>query len=287
MSSVNLNGKRRRVETAASALSKPFKSPLRRPPQVSETKHEALPNQDDNASPKPVLKHNIVDKRDARNQPETSTSTTPTCPSVYSTSISPSSSLETRKRKLHVNHLASPKKPIFSDPAVLDLQKQQRALQSRLATLRSELDTAQQALRLESSTKDAEIESLIVKWRSISQNAAEEVFSGAQERVARMGGLKIWKERMKSNSVNWEEEEIETGYGSVETEGGDVDEDEPRDRKAAMQGQSGVREKSDDGERESKENEDEEFTMDYMLKTLNIDHKVIGYDKAHQTWIKN
>lgn len=30
----------------------------------------------------------------------------------------------------------------------------------------------------------------------------------------------------------------------------------------------------------------QEFTMDFMLKTLNIDLKVIGYDKAHQIWIK-
>lgn len=30
----------------------------------------------------------------------------------------------------------------------------------------------------------------------------------------------------------------------------------------------------------------QEFTMDMMLKTLNIDLKSIGYDKADQKWIK-
>jgi uncharacterized protein with PIN domain len=30
----------------------------------------------------------------------------------------------------------------------------------------------------------------------------------------------------------------------------------------------------------------QEFTMDIMLKTLNIDLKMIGYDKSTQRWIK-
>jgi Swi5-dependent recombination DNA repair protein 1 len=30
----------------------------------------------------------------------------------------------------------------------------------------------------------------------------------------------------------------------------------------------------------------QEFTMDIMLKMLNIDLKMIGYDKSTQQWIK-
>ncbi|KAE8364430.1 hypothetical protein BDV27DRAFT_115001 [Aspergillus caelatus] len=262
MSSANLNRKRRRVESAASALSKPFKSPLRRPPQVSETKHEALSKEESN-----------VDINDAHTPPATSSSPSSTRPS----------SLEPHRRKAQINHLASSKKPVFSDPVILDLQKQERALQSRLAILRSELDTAQQALQLESSTKDADLQSLIMKWRSVSQNAAEEVFSGAQERVARMGGMKAWRERMKNNNTQWEQEEMEPWYGNAEAERVDVDEDELEARKAEML--RGCKKRHDEGQ-EDEEVEEEEFTMDFMLKTLNIDLKVIGYDKAHQRWIK-
>ncbi|OGM49994.1 DNA repair protein Dds20/Sfr1 [Aspergillus bombycis] len=282
MSSVNLNRKRRRVESAASALSKPFKSPLRRPPQVSEPKHKALSKEEKNVPPSPSLKHNNTDSNDAHTPAVSSSSPLSARPSTH-TAPTPPSSLASRKRNAQINHLASSKKPIFSDPVILDLQKQERALQSRLAILRSELDTAQQALQLESSTKDADLQSLITKWRSVSQNAAEEVFSGAQERVARMGGMKAWRERIKNNNAQWEQEEMETWYGSAEAEGVDVDEEELEARKAEM---LKGRKEGHDAERERKEIEDEEFTMDFMLKTLNIDLKVIGYDKAHQRWIK-
>ncbi|KAB8247189.1 hypothetical protein BDV35DRAFT_352027 [Aspergillus flavus] len=282
MPSTDLNRKRRRVESAASALSKPFKSPLRRPPQVSETKHEALSKEEKNVAPRPSLKHNNADINDARTLPVISSSPSSAHALAYTIPTSPSS-LESRKRKAQINHLTASKKPVFSDPVILDLQKQERALQSRLAILRSELDTAQQALQLESSSKDADLQSLITKWKSVSQSAAEEVFSGAQERVARMGGIKAWRERMKNNNAQWEQEEMETWYGSAEAEGADVDEDELEARKAEM---LRGRKKSHNEERENKEVEDEEFTMDFMLKTLNIDLKVIGYDKAHQIWIK-
>ncbi|KAF5857680.1 hypothetical protein ETB97_005437 [Aspergillus alliaceus] len=267
MSSINLNGKRRRVESAASALSKPFKSPLRRPLQVAGTQHDAKPKEENNAPPNPSLNQQTVDRR---NQPVASTSASL---SPDKTSTPSPLSLESRKRRADSNHLTPSKKPIFSDPVILDLQKQQRALQSRLATLRSELDTAQQALRLESSAKDAELQSLIMKWRSVSQNAAEEVFAGAQERVARMGGMKGWRERMKNSNAPWGQEEMESWYGSAEAEGVDIDEGELEARKAEM---VEVCRKSHDGDRESKDTEDEEFTMEYMLKTLNIDLKVIG-----------
>lgn len=121
------------------------------------------------------------------------------------------------------------------DPETAALQKQQRALQSRLSALRSELDTARQALRVESSDKDTELEALIAKWKSVSQNAAEEVFAGAQERVSRMGGMKAWREQMRSQSARWEEEEMSSWYGSAEAEGfGNVDAEEVEARRAEM-----------------------------------------------------
>ncbi|KKK23381.1 hypothetical protein AOCH_003793 [Aspergillus ochraceoroseus] len=172
-------------------------------------------------------------------------------------------------------------RPILPDPAVLNLQKQQRVLQSRLAALRSELETVQQALQIESSNRDDELEALIVKWRRVSQNAADEVFTGAQERVSRMGGIKAWRERMKNDSARWEQEEMESWFGNVDVEGADLDEDELQARKADIMGEI---DEIKEGLGEKQRNLRLDFTMDFMLKTLNIDLRTIGYDQLNQKW---
>ncbi|KAF9884836.1 ERAD-associated protein [Aspergillus nanangensis] len=292
MASINLNGKRRRAEQAASALSKPFKSPLRRPVQQTSTPQNPTPVklqscETSSACPtgiSPSTPTTVTEKQ------STTRPLVPTSPTTPVPTISPQqTSLPSRKRQAPSNYLLPAKKPFLSDPEVLYLQKQQRVLQSRLATLRSELDTAQQALRLESSTKDIELENLIGKWRVIGQNAAEEVFTGAQDRVARMGGLKAWKERMKNDTAQWEREEMEAWYGNEEKEAFSGAEGELESRRAEMMEQLDVvamkkKKKSDDNECQVVEEneEEEEFTMDVMLKTLNIALKTIGYDKDEQ-----
>lgn len=54
----------------------------------------------------------------------------------------------------------------------------------------------------------------------MSQDAADEVFVGARDRVGRMGGTKAWNERARSSAAaKWEEEvEVEgwVGKGGVE-----------------------------------------------------------------------
>ncbi|KAL3471984.1 hypothetical protein BJX99DRAFT_236326 [Aspergillus californicus] len=117
---------------------------------------------------------------------------------------------------------------------MLNLQKEQRMAQARLSTLRSELDTVQQALRIESSNREEELEGLVVKWKKVSQDAAEEVFTGAQERISRMGGVKGWRERMRNDCSRWEQEELGTWFGNVDSEGADMDESELKDRQAEM-----------------------------------------------------
>lgn len=118
----------------------------------------------------------------------------------------------------------------LADPELLRLQKQERALQSRLAALREELNVAKQALRIESSNKDAELQRLITKWRHASQEAADEVFTGAQERVTQMGGLAAWQERSKRDTFQWDleykEKEQVDEYGAENRDLGDVVADE-------------------------------------------------------------
>lgn len=215
MTSVNLAGKRRRVENASSKLSKPFRSPLRRPVQASEENIEAPTKEIEGTGTGTgqTLKEALHSTPDGKGDLDT--------PPIIS---APTSTItQTHKRK----PASTPAKAeLRRDPVIADLQKQERTLQSRIATLRSDLDTSRQALRIESSGRDAELKALIAKWRSVGQDAADEVFAGAQERVTRMGGMAAWKERIKSQNERWEQDEMEAWYGNAAAEGDEVDVDE-------------------------------------------------------------
>jgi hypothetical protein len=100
-------------------------------------------------------------------------------------------------------------------------------LRGRLALLRSELDAANQALRIESSTQDSELAALIIKWRRVSQKAADEVFEGAHERVKRMGGMAAWREQSKRDTSRWD---FENENHEREHEDEDEDENENGER---------------------------------------------------------
>jgi Swi5-dependent recombination DNA repair protein 1 len=175
--------KRRRIDTAVT-LSKPFKSPMRRPTAATDIQPST-----------PISKTEI---------PATPIQSEPSPDPNSSLPITP---IPIARKPILKPRLSTPKPFHSSDPGIIALQKQKRAIQSRLATLRSEIDTANQALRLEGSTKDTELEALIIKWRLASQDAAEEAFTGAQERVSRMGGMAAWKENSKRDATRWEFEE--------------------------------------------------------------------------------
>lgn len=81
------------------------------------------------------------------------------------------------------------------------LQKHRSALIVRLSQLRQALDTAQQALQIEKSNQDAELQSLIAKWRTIAQQAAEELFADAKERIDSMGGFAAWRRRSEEDAL--------------------------------------------------------------------------------------
>ena len=208
--------KRRRLgPSTSSTLSKPFKSPLRKPLQASHT-------------PKPETSFPSPKKEQEKgsgNQKENNSFSTPiTLPPPQPTLKTPPSTTTTTQPR---------KKPLTptTDPELTTLQKAQRTLQSRLASLRQDLDTVQQAQRIEGSSKTAELEGLISKWKAVAQDAAEEVFASAKERVGRMGGMRARREQMQKGrdaSARWEEEEMANWFGDAEVdqdgdEGGDVD----------------------------------------------------------------
>ncbi|CEN62864.1 hypothetical protein ASPCAL09493 [Aspergillus calidoustus] len=276
MSSQTASAKRRRLDKASAALSRPFKSPLRRDTPTVIKEEAASPEKGQSIASNPSTQTTPSLEKTPQNPPHTPTTT--------NTLATPP--LTARKRTIYGQHTAALRKPVSTDPEIQGLQKEQRTLQSRLATLRSELDTVQQALRIESSSRDEELEALIAKWKKVSQDAAEEVFTGAQERISRMGGVQGWREKMRSTDNRWEQEEMESWFGNVNAEALDFDADEVEARRAEMREEAEKKAREEQKKREAEANESEEFTMDMMLKTLNIDFKLIGYDKADQRWIK-
>ena len=100
-----------------------------------------------------------------------------------------------------------PSKP---SPQLAQLRKRQTALLSEISAVQASIETHAQALKLETSNTDQELEALIVKWTEASRAAAEEVFATAQRRVERMGGVKGWKERerekKRGGGWGWDEE---------------------------------------------------------------------------------
>ncbi|KAI5298473.1 hypothetical protein KEM55_003341 [Ascosphaera atra] len=144
---------------------------------------------------------------------------------------------------------------------------------------------SEQAKRIEAQQQDEQLNKLIVLWRGVAQKAAEEVFEGAKKRVDAMGGVKAWREKMneKQNSFQaWDTYVVESAeWGGGSEAGSEVDGEDTYQRNARVEDAS--------KENESRSgalqvDDEEEFTMGMMLKILNVDLKVIGFDKDGQKW---
>lgn len=170
--------KRRRLAYGSSALSKPFKSPLRAGVGSRDDVHTAVD----------INKH-----RDPGSDQAAITNSSR--PRVQSTTIHAKKPTPIRPSQDHLR----------KDEQFVHLQKEHSALILQLRKLRQSHDTAQQALEIASSCTDAELEALISKWKLASREAAEEVFRDAQDRVNRMGGMRAWRERSMRRLDRWDE----------------------------------------------------------------------------------
>ncbi|OAP64522.1 hypothetical protein AYL99_00494 [Fonsecaea erecta] len=151
-----------------------------------------------------------------------------------------------------------------------DLQKQHTALSIQLTQLRQSLQTAEEALQVEGSKQDVELQTLISRWRTIAQEAAEELFADAKERIDRMGGVTQWRRQLQEDSRPWKDDNTKAPTGR---RADDVEEVEEIDQPERVDGE---------GDTEPEENC---FTMDMMLKQMNIDLQCIGFDKHQECWI--
>ncbi|KAL8774117.1 MAG: hypothetical protein Q9209_001225 [Squamulea sp. 1 TL-2023] len=243
--------KRRRIDTT-NPLNKPFKSPFRTPLKPSST-FEA-----NKATPGSVSNTQLIAHSKA-------------LPISVPTTIStPSHS----SRPLPSFLSTSPTKPGFD----LDkLQKHHTLLLNTLSSIRARLETTNQALEIEASDTDAELDALIKKWRGVSKEAAEEVFVGMKEKVDGMGGWKKWRSREVEGARGWDDGEDENANDRGDR--ADREEEGTEERKERKRN-----ERAEEEQAEKEEEDDEGFTMERMLKSLDIPLETIGYDNALQRW---
>ena len=255
--------KRRRLNNASHTLSQPFKSPFKSPLKTktfTQTKAHVH------------LSSSATDDTDQK-----------TLLSTRSSPPKPSPVLTTAPFRKPTPTSHAP-----ASPELLALQKNHTRLLNHLSAARSRLETSHQALKIESSDRDTELEALIVKWRLASRAAAEDVFAGARDKVNKMGGVGAMRDRerqKKDMTWGWDNEPKKTddeGDGDGEEAG------EENDAKSRLEEEEIV--EQDEGEEGARKGEDygwdeECYTMNMMFKSLNIDLDIIGYDKRLQKWI--
>ncbi|KAE8448485.1 hypothetical protein EG329_009366 [Mollisiaceae sp. DMI_Dod_QoI] len=206
--------KRRRIETASQTLSKPFRSPFKTP---LKSPVKTSPSESNTATPVPLASK-------SSNSLLSNPARTPSLPA-------PSSIAATNRAPLARKTFSSPvaTAALNADPDIAPLLRTQRELEKELRELKEEVDTAEQARKIEADSQkkdpdgeiDGELMELIGKWKSASRLAAEELFTKVSERVNRMGGPRAWKEMQKKQQEyqnSWDQEE--------QTNNNDDDDDE-------------------------------------------------------------
>ncbi|KIX07713.1 uncharacterized protein Z518_02367 [Rhinocladiella mackenziei CBS 650.93] len=226
--------KRRRLGQSPKFINKPFRSPLRRP----DVRCPVQAPEEQSHRPDSVPERN----------PALSPSVTTLEVPVQS---SPTSALSLDYQSAH--------------PEYKNLQKKYSALSHRLTQLRQSLNTSQQALQIEASGQDAELQTLITKWRTIAREAAEELYADAKERINRMGGLIAWRRQAAEEALhlNRNTETDEMHHDNVS-----------------------VLEHQQLDDLEDSEKEESSFSMATMLQQMNIDLSTIGFDGRLERWVE-
>ncbi|EXJ61993.1 hypothetical protein A1O7_02425 [Cladophialophora yegresii CBS 114405] len=154
-----------------------------------------------------------------------------------------------------------------------DLQKQCTALSIRLSQLRQSLEKADQALHIEESGQGTELKKLIVKWRAVAQEAADELFADARERIEGMGGVDAWRRQADQDSRHWnfdEKELLPQKHKQLASDSASTEDCLAIDENRLS---------------EPEGDDDNSFTMDTMLHQMNIDLQAIGFDKHLEKWM--
>ncbi|ETN42889.1 uncharacterized protein HMPREF1541_02047 [Cyphellophora europaea CBS 101466] len=153
------------------------------------------------------------------------------------------------------------------------LYKQYKQLSTQLTQMRLSLDTAQQAVNILQNGQATSIQALIAKWKGVVRDAAEELFDDAKERVDRQGGLtRLHRHHFDDFSVE------ERGLSA-----------EQKDILRKQQGEAHAEALKygllDSIEASDDQPEDQSFTMATMLRQMDVDPALVGYDEKELRWI--
>ncbi|KAA8575689.1 hypothetical protein MFRU_020g00710 [Monilinia fructicola] len=274
--------KRRRIE-AANTLQKPFRSPFKSPLiKGSPNTRASLVATTATAVSTPL-------------PPKTSTS--------YPVVSIPSRNSTPCMKKSFTSPVSAA--ALNADPDIAPLLKEQRELERQLKEIKEELNMAEQAKKIERDSKakdkdgsgeiDGELVDLCEKWKGASRLAAEELFGMVRDRVNRMGGPKAWKEmhkRQQEYRNNWEQDEANNNNNNKDSD--DEDEEGKNLDKRDVYAEYSIDPETENekaqrapglGDTGENPGEEDEFTMAMMLRSLNVDLAVIGYDREQQRWI--
>lgn len=265
--------KRRRMNDASKTLSKPFRSPFKTPFK-SPTKASDIDNDEPLTTPAAKLPV-LGDKT----------------PNLLANPATP----RARNKKTFSSPLQTAR--LNADSTIAPLLRTQRELEKELRQLKEELDTAEQAHKIEAGKRgddgeiDAELRVLVTKWKSASRMAAEEMFGRVRDRVNRMGGPRAWKEmqqKQEERKEQWENEQNEPVEEDSDEDPAVNEERKKRKRELADQYEEveTVSERSQRRVVEAGKGDDEdEFTMAMMLRTLNVELDVIGFSREEERWV--
>lgn len=200
-----LSAKRRRLNNASSALSKPFVSPLK--------------TADNNKSLVRDRRNNVTAAHNPSYIPSTLAHTIAAATSSPArgktpdkkSAVTPSWSMPSR-RQAYTTPFSK-----RSDPAEQATQKAITSLELQIKTVRNEIDSLTQASKYANDNTDGGLEELALKWKLASHGAAEEIFGSVKERVNRMGGVEAWRES--------EKQKFERSHGIGEYAEPEVDDD--------------------------------------------------------------
>ncbi|EHK96704.1 putative Swi5-dependent recombination DNA repair protein 1 [Glarea lozoyensis 74030] len=240
------------MNDASKTLSKPFRSPFKTPFKSPSKAVDSEINQASSTGKLPVLGEKT--------------------PNLLANPATPGA----RTKKTFTSPLQTAR--INADPTIAPLLRTQRELEKELRQLKEDLDTAEQARKIEAGKRgddgevDAELRVLVAKWKSASRMAAEEMFG-----------------RQADSRSQWEAEQNEPVGEDDDSDEDPAAREERKTRKRELADQydievETVSERSqrnviDDG---AKNGDEDEFTMAMMLRTLNVELHVIGFDRDEE-----
>lgn len=169
----------------------------------------------------------------------------------------------------HTSSATTPKARIST------LQREMSSLQLRLARQLEEIDILEQAINILEKGKLGELEILKQKWRSVSRDAAEDLFVSAKDKVNRMGGVRVYNEKIRKRKMRQQEwggwdDKQEDNDDEDEDLGSDIEREKER-RKAELEEMIDFQEKDEAELEDEEESENDDEVSGPLLWSIAVE----------------